>query len=34
MFSRMLKLPDDVRERYDMSSLETISMPRRRVRCR
>jgi long-chain acyl-CoA synthetase len=24
MFSRMLKLPDDVRHRYDLSSLETI----------
>ena len=24
MFSRMLKLPDDVRRRYDLSSLETV----------
>jgi long-chain acyl-CoA synthetase len=24
MFSRMLKLPDDVRQRYDLSSLETV----------
>ena len=33
MFSRLLKLPAEVRTRYDLSSLET-DHPRRRARAR
>ena len=34
MFSRMLKLPEQVRSRYDLSSLETPSTPPLPVRSR
>ncbi len=34
MFWRMLKLPDAVRNRYDVSSLESRSTPPRRAQCK